>query len=80
MYLVLKKFINFIKAFRVINSTPIDEYIFWKQFIEEKLKTDESIPRILYELLESAETHMMFYLMDKHHILKSENMPLLSIH
>ncbi|MFK5892144.1 MAG: hypothetical protein QM504_02870 [Pseudomonadota bacterium] len=64
----------------MIISNPVDEYIFWKQFIDNKLKIKEPIPGLLYELLDSAETHMLFYLMDKHHILNSEEKSLISIH
>ncbi|MFK5986995.1 MAG: hypothetical protein QM479_16425 [Pseudomonadota bacterium] len=47
------------------NDTPIDEYIFWKHFIEDKQKTEDSIPQILYEVLDNAEAEMLFYLIDK---------------
>jgi len=67
-------------ADKVTNSTPVDEYIFWKNFIDNKQKTNESIPEILYELLDKAETNMMFYLMNKHHLLNAQEQSLKSIH
>lgn len=46
-------------------DTPIDEYIFWKNFIEAKQETGESVPDIVYELLEQAQKKTMYYLMEK---------------
>ena len=64
----------------ISKNTPIEEYIFWKHFIDKKIKTNELIPVILYELLDKAETNMMFYLMNKHHILSSQEDSFKSIH
>jgi hypothetical protein len=67
-------------AKKITNNTPIEEYIFWKHFIDKKIKTNELIPEILYEFLDKAETNMMFYLINKHHILNSQEDSLKSIH
>lgn len=46
-------------------NAPIDEYVFWKSIIEEKQETGESVPEILYELLELAQKKTLYYLMEK---------------
>jgi hypothetical protein len=64
----------------VTNHNPIEEYIFWKHFIDKKLKVENSIPKLLYDLLDHAETDMMYYLIDKHQVLSIKEMNDPSIH
>lgn len=57
----------------MIEQSPIEEYIFWKDFIYKRLQINNSVPKLLYDLLDNAETNMMYYLMEKHHILAPKN-------
>lgn len=52
-------------------DTPIDEYVFWKNIIEEKQDMGESIPEIMHELLEQAQKKTMYSLMEKFSIRKN---------
>ena len=51
-----------------MTNTPIDEYIFWKNLIEEKQEAGESVPGMMHELLEHAEKKAFHYLMNKYSI------------
>lgn len=46
------------------DNTPIDEYVFWKNIIEEKQERGEFVPEMMYELLEQAQKKTMYYLID----------------
>lgn len=50
------------------DNTPIDEFFFWKKFIEDKQDAGESIPCRAHEAMLLAEKKMLFFLMDKYHI------------
>jgi len=53
-----------------MNSTPIDEYYFWKDFIETKQENNEKVPDEMLIFLKDVESRMINYLMDKHHSYK----------
>ncbi|NOQ79195.1 MAG: hypothetical protein GQ546_07315 [Gammaproteobacteria bacterium] len=46
------------------DNMPIDEYVFWKNIIEEKQERGEFVPEMMYELLEQAQKKTMYYLID----------------
>ena len=48
------------------NDTPIDEMFFWKILIEDKQDSGESIPEMMFELLDHAEKKTLYYLIDKY--------------
>ena len=58
-----------------MNNTPIDEYYFWKNLIEEKQDACQPVPDKMFELLALAETKMLYFLMDKHHSSDSALQP-----
>ena len=53
------------------NNTPIDEYYFWKNLIEEKKDAGEAVPSDMCELLVMAEAKMAQFL-TKNHCLSSD--------
>jgi len=51
-----------------MNSTPIDEYYFWKSMIETKIDAGELVPSDMCELLAIAEAKMAHFLTKKHRV------------
>jgi len=49
-----------------MNNTPIDEYYFWKNLIEDKQEKSQPVPKKMFELLALAEIKMTDYLTKKH--------------
>ncbi len=49
-----------------MNNTPIDEYNFWKNLIEDKQEASEPVPDEMFELLALAEIKMTQFLIKKH--------------
>ena len=49
-----------------MNNTPIDEYNFWKNLIEDKQEASEPVPDEMFELLALAEIKMTQFLIKKY--------------
>lgn len=54
-------------------NTPIDEYYFWKNLIEDKQEAYETVPEKMFELLALAEIKMTHFLKKKHSLSGSSN-------
>ncbi len=50
------------------NITPVDEYYFWKNLIEDKQEASEPVPEKMFGLLALAEIKMTNFLLEKHHL------------
>jgi len=50
------------------NNMPIDEYSFWKNTIEDMQDTGESVPGMMFDLLEHAEKKTLQFLMAKYNV------------
>jgi hypothetical protein len=51
-----------------MNNSPIDEYYFWKNLIEEKQEAYQPVPDKMFELLALAEMKMIHFLTRKHRL------------
>ncbi len=51
-----------------MNNTPIDEYYFWKNLIEEKQEASKPVPDKMFELLALAEIKMTHFLARKNRL------------
>ena len=51
-----------------MNNTPIDEYNFWKNLIEDKQDASEPVPDEMFELLALAEMKMTQFLIKKYRL------------
>jgi len=51
-----------------MNNSPIDEYNFWKNLIEDKQDEAQEVPVAMFELLALAEMKMTRYLIMKHRL------------
>ena len=51
-----------------MNNTPIDEYNFWKNLIEDKQEASEPVPDEMFELLALAEIKMTQFLIKKYQL------------
>ena len=49
-------------------NTPIDEYYFWKELIEEKQESSQPVPDKMFGLLALAEIKMTHFLNKKHRL------------
>jgi len=50
-----------------MNNTPIDEYYFWKNFIETRQENGMPVPDEMFVFLKDIEIRILKFLMDKHH-------------
>ena len=51
-----------------MNNSPIDEYNFWKNLIEDKQDASQVVPDRMFKLLALAEMKMTRYLIMKHRL------------
>ena len=58
-----------------MNNTPIDEYYFWKNLIEEKQEAYQPVPNKIFELLALPEIKMKHFLNKKHRLSGNSNIP-----
>ena len=57
-----------------MNNTPIDEYYFWKNLIEDKQEESQPVPDKMFELLALAEIKMTHFLTKKHRLSGSPDL------
>jgi len=69
-----------------MNNSPIDEYNFWKNLIEDKQDAYEVVPDRMFKLLALAEMKMTRYLIMKHRLsgsseaIESDNITSTGLH
>lgn len=54
------------------HNTPIDEYSFWKNLIEEMQGNEDNVPEQMFELMDNAERKTLYYLLDKYQIQNTQ--------
>ena len=58
-----------------MNNTPVDEYYFWKNLIENKQEAYQPVPDKMFELLALAEIKMKQFLDKKHGLSDNSIVP-----
>jgi len=51
-----------------MKNTPIDEYYFWKELIEDKREASQPVPKKMLDLLALAEVKMSHFLTRKNRL------------
>ena len=54
------------------HNTPIDEYSFWKNLIDEMQDNEDKVPEQMFELMDNAERKTLYYLLDKYQIQNTQ--------